>query len=55
MLNVNQIQLDSWTVSLNHLRCGHHENVGSRLEKFNLIPLSNLKILSGENYGYKGL
>lgn len=63
MLNVNQIQLDCWvllthldnssttgwgTVLLNNVRCGHHANVGSRLERCNLIPLINLKILSGK-------
>lgn len=59
MLNVNQIQLDGWillthldnnstavwgTVLLNNLRCGRHAKVGSRLEKCNIIPLTNLKI-----------
>lgn len=68
MLNVNQNQLDGWvllthlnnnsttvwgTVLLNNLRCGRHANVASRLEKFNLIPLTNLKILSGKTMAIK--
>lgn len=68
MLNVNQIQLDGWvllthldnnsttvwgTVLLNDLRCGRHANVASRLQKSNLIPLTNLKILSGKTMAIK--